>query len=109
MPASVAAADRALVDEQSRVGDARARVEAGDDLFDARHLGRVLGADERADDDSLQAGVGERVDQANLVLDADRRALDLHALAHALFVEHDFRIRHRSTPHAAADSPILSP
>ena len=74
---------------QRGVGDAGLGGETGDNLVNALHLRRPLGADERADDDVFQAAAGKLVKQFDLVVNGYVGVLDLHAFAHAfLFVDY---------------------
>ena len=76
------------VEDERGVGDAVDRSEACDELLDLGHLRHPAGAHERADDDVAQAGAGQSVEEAHLVVEGDVDALDLHALAHALLDHH---------------------
>ena len=94
------ALDAAGVEGQGGVGDALPGGELVDDFVDAFHLGRPLGADEGTDDDALQAGVGEHIEEFDLVVNGDVGVLDLHSLAHSFLfiVDGGPLLGHRGAP-----------
>ena len=81
-----------VVQRRVRVAHAGLGVEAADEVVHAGHLRRPLRAHERADRDFLQAGLGQRVEQAHFRCDGDVGALDLQPVAHAFFGVDDFGI-----------------
>ena len=78
-----------LVEHRRGVADAGTGHEALGDLVDAGHLRRPLRVGERADRDHFRAGLAERVEQPELGLDGNRRALDLQAFAHRVVGDDD--------------------
>ena len=74
------------VQGQGGIGYAGLGRELGDDLVNPLHLGRPPGADKGTDDDALQAGFREHVEELNLVVNADVGVLNLHAFTHAFFL-----------------------
>ena len=64
------------------------------------HLRRPLRARKRPDRDLLQPGLGQRVEQADLVGHRDGPTLDLHAVAHALLAVANARINGHQFPRA---------
>jgi hypothetical protein len=73
--------------------------EAGDDGLGIRPAGNDLRADKRGSLDVMQPGLGERLDQLDLVGRADRAGFDLEALTRALLVNLDmFREGRPSLP-----------
>ena len=61
--------------------------------------GVYFGETNEPDHDRLQPGLRQGVEEADLVVDRDRRGLDLHALAHALLGDVDAGVGHRSPHH----------
>src|SRR5262249_23919948 len=77
----------ARVEPQPGIVDPFLRRESGDDVFGIcppRHDAR---ADKRGGLDMVQTGLGERPDQPDLVLGADRTGFDLEAFARSFLVD----------------------
>jgi hypothetical protein len=61
-------------------------------LVDVGHLRHPARADERTDGNFLETGLGQSIEQTNLVGNWNAGALDLQTVAHPLFRENDFGI-----------------
>jgi len=67
--------------------DALLRRESGDDVFGIRPARHDARADERGSLDVVQPGLGERLDQPDLVGGADRARFDLEPFARTFLVD----------------------
>src|SRR6202048_2036354 len=63
------------------------RGEPGDDVFGVRPARHETRADERGGLDLVQAGLGERLNQLDLVRGADRAGFDLEPFARAFLMD----------------------
>jgi hypothetical protein len=94
------AVEAVRVEPELGVVDAFLRGKAGDDVFGVRPAWHDARADKRCSLDMVQAGLGKRLDQLDLVRAADRSRFDLEPLARALLVDLDMgrQIAHRFIP-----------
>jgi hypothetical protein len=76
------------------------RGESGDDVFGIRPSRHDARTDERGSLDMMQPGLGERLDQLDLVGGADRAGFDLEPFARAFLVDLHlcWQIGHRFVP-----------
>lgn len=67
-------------------------MKALDQLFDAGHLRHPARTDEGANGDFLKTRVRQHIEELNLGVNRNIRALDLQTVAHAFFCQKNFRI-----------------